>query len=841
MFDSLNTAFFVSLLLRLVWAVIALILILCLAFPIGFYGMAMYLEPSLPKVEELSEMPLEMPLQIYTADNKLIGVYGSRISLPVEYQELPRPLINAFLAAEDDSFFEHSGISVKGLGRAITQMVSNSNQQTGGSTITQQVAKNYFLSSEQTVERKLTEMYLARRIETQMTKNEIFTLYMNKIYLGQGAYGIQAGAKRYYSKALDELTLAEMAMLAGLPKAPSEFNPVVNPERALIRRNWILGRMLSEKFITQEQYNEAIDAPIGLNMYQMNIDTEDFPDIAEIARKALVNVYGEDVMHSGWKVQLTIDTKKQLMAENAIKKALSSIKGRSNSYRIEAKSGNVKDMKVVPDALNDKNTYPAKILIVGDTSLDVQTPDGKIHQIERPLTYFRNSKGKIAGKRRWSVKEGNIIRIVSKDSGKGYEVWRAHIQSALASVNPKDGAVIALAGGINTKHINFNRATQGYRQPGSIIKSLVYAAALEHTSLTPDSIIVGSYKGLGGWRPKGGAGAAVPMKVSLARSLNVPSVQIMRKTGVEPTWEVLSQMGLEKERLKPGGYALALGATEATPLQMATAYTSLINGGHRIQPYIIERIYDYHSNLVYQANPVRACAICFNSELEALNKKLKKEFEKEQKAKQKAKKEKAEKQKAEQAKTNKDDKKDAQKSEKAKAEPFVSKSSINDRLNPKAPIQYAVAEQAPRILSQETAYNMAMMLKGVVTGGTGKNARIGRSDIGGKTGTTNAAKDVWFAGVQASNSAVVWVGYDVPQSMGGAYGGTVAVPIWNAFMREALADVPTEWVSEDNESKSEHKKSEIKEITDDTPIGELDNIGEEEGTDWDSDNVSITD
>lgn len=840
MFDNLNSAFFVSLLLRLVMAVLALFLIFCLAFPIGFYGMAMYIEPALPKVEELTTMPLEMPLQIYTADNQLIGMYGKRYSLPITYEELPKTLIQAFLAAEDDSFFEHSGISVKGLGRAITQMVSNSNQQTGGSTITQQVAKNYFLSPEQTFERKITEMYLARRIETQMTKNEIFTLYMNKIYMGQGAYGIKAGAKRYYNKGLDELTIAEMAMLAGMPKAPSEFNPVVNPSRALERRNWILGRMRLEGFINDAQYNEAINTGIDLNLYTPTIENSKFPDIAEVARKALVNVYGEDVMSSGWKVQLTVDTQKQLMAENAIKGALRSLPGRSRSYRIEAKSGNVKDFQSVPDALNGKDTHPAKIIKIDETTLTVLTADDKTHIIERPMTKYYTQGGS-ARYRRWNVNEGNIIRIVGKDSGKGYTVWQAHVQSALASVNPQNGAVIALAGGINTKHINFNRATQGYRQPGSIIKPLVYAAALEYTTLTPDSIIVGNYKGLGSWRPKGGAGAVVPMRVSLARSLNVPSVQIMRKAGLETTWQTLSQMGLEKERLKPGGYALALGATEATPLQMATAYTSFINGGHRVQPYIIERIYNFDNELVYQANPARACAICFNSELEELNKKLKKEFEAAQKTK-------AEKQKisekAEQEKAKKSEKSEQASSEKTDKKP--AKTSENDRLEPKQPIQYAVAEQAPRILSPESAYDMAMMLKGAVMGGTGKKAMaLGRSDIGGKTGTTNSAKDVWFAGVQATNSAVVWVGYDVPQSMGGAFGGTVAVPIWNAFMRGALADTPVEWVSKDNESKSEHKKNEVKEITDDTPIGELDNVGdsasEEEGADWDSDNASITD
>lgn len=253
-----NTAVrLISIFIKLILAIFALILILVLAFPVGFYGMAMYLEPSLPNVKELKTMQLQMPLQIYTADNKLIGQYGNKYSLPVAYEDLPRPLIQAFLAAEDVTFYEHTGISVKGLGRALTEAATNDASQTGGSTITMQVAKNYFLSSERTIERKLTELFLARKIENTLTKNEILTLYVNKIYLGEGAYGIRAAAKRYFSKSLENLTIAEMAMLAGLPKAPSAFNPVNNPERALERRNWIIGRMLSHGFITQAQHDEG--------------------------------------------------------------------------------------------------------------------------------------------------------------------------------------------------------------------------------------------------------------------------------------------------------------------------------------------------------------------------------------------------------------------------------------------------------------------------------------------------------------------------------------------------------------------------------------------------------
>lgn len=325
--DTPLNASILSIIFRFLVAIIAFILILVLAFPIGFYGMAMYLQPNLPDVKNINTSKFEMPLQIYTADNKLIGQYGNRFSMPVTYEQMPKQLINAFLSAEDSSFFEHSGISVKGIGRAITEVITNDDTQTGGSTITMQVAKNYFLSTERTLNRKLTELFIARKIENEMTKDEILTLYVNKIYLGEGSYGVAAAARVYFSKTLDKLTIAEMAMIAGLPKAPSAYNPVANPQRALTRRNWIIGRMLQDGHISQAEHDEAINAPIGLHLYREKLDLN-MPYLAEMARSSLVEKYGKQVMDSGWRIQLTVNSNEQIAAEDALISGLKSYDAR---------------------------------------------------------------------------------------------------------------------------------------------------------------------------------------------------------------------------------------------------------------------------------------------------------------------------------------------------------------------------------------------------------------------------------------------------------------------------------------------------------------------------------
>lgn len=833
-----NTAVrLISAFLKLILALFALILILILAFPIGFYGMAMYLEPTLPNVKELKTMQLQMPLQIYTADNKLIGQYGNKYSLPVAYEELPEHLIQAFLAAEDDTFYEHTGISIKGLGRALTEVATSDDTQTGGSTITMQVAKNYFLSSERTIERKLTELFIARKIENELTKNEILTLYVNKIYLGEGAYGIRAAAKKYFSKSLENLTIAEMAMLAGLPKAPSAFNPVNNPTRALERRNWIIGRMLSQGFITQAQHDEAIKADIGLHLYKEKLDLN-MPYIAEMARSALVEKYGEQVMDSGWRVQLTVNSDDQIQAEKAV---IAGLKGYDHGgYRgVEALEGDLKNFRPFD------NMLPAKVTRVLGSTYEVQLQSGEKIKVAGPgLPWATKHLGKnrIDGDPKKDtpkrIQVGNIVRVIN--TGSYWKITQpTRVQGALVSLNPQNGALIALVGGFNFYHSKFNRATQGYRQPGSIIKPLIYAAALETKKYTPDSVISNAPLRIGSWRPKnagGGFGGAVSMRNSLAFSRNLPSIRIMQGVGMERTHEMLSQFGLEKERL-PASYTLALGATDATPLQMATSYATFVNGGHRIQPYFIERIYNFDSNTIYQANPAQACAICFNKTLSQTNAKLLDNFSKEPLPTETAedgkpaKEDKQAKQNKKSAKTDKTNKTDSQdvaefmpNTDIIKAQnlarqqhPELDAQPIFDRLRPKQAVQYTVAEQAPRILSAKSAYQMAGMLRSVVMGGTATKARaLGRSDIGGKTGTTNRAKDVWFAGVHPTNVAVVWMGYDDPASLGArAFGGTLALPVWVRFMSGQLKGKPTQWVSEANVAKSEKATQKVINITDD--------------------------
>lgn len=773
---SKNTfsASFIAILSKVILGVLALFAILILAFPIGFYGMAMYLEPTLPDVNNLDNSRFEMPLQIYTADNKLIGQYGNRYSLPVTFDEIPERMIQAFLAAEDDTFFEHSGISVKGMGRALTEVVSDNDAQTGGSTITMQVAKNYFLSPERTINRKLTELFIARKIENELTKNEILTLYVNKIYLGEGTYGIQAAARRYYSKNLESLTIAQMAMIAGLPKAPSAYNPVVNPERAMERRNWIIGRMHQEGFITASEKDAAIAEPMGLNIYQEKLDLN-MPYVAEMVRSTLVDRYGEAVMDSGWRVQTTINSSSQLAANTALVGGLRDYDRRHGWRGVEAEEGTLKGRK------NFDHIYPAKVTKVHNQSFEAKLQSGEtvtigwsgMNWVRR--YYDANRVGGGYSNAHQMVKVGNIVRISPINESK--TAWRMEsipeVQGALVSLDPENGALRAVVGGFHFNHSKFNRAIQGYRQPGSIIKPFIFAAALESGQYTPDSLISDAAIRVGSWQPKNADGrytGDMTLRRALTLSRNTPAIRLLRSAGVDESRHLMNAMGgLEMERM-PSTLALALGAADATPLQMATGFATIINGGHRIQPYFIERIYNFDNETIYQANPQQACALCFNENLSATNAKLLELFE-------------------------------ANRSQEPAGELGT---PAGDRLHPRSAPQYVAATQASRVLSHQTAYDISNIMREVITSGTGRRARaLGRSDVGGKTGTTNLAKDAWFAGFHPTNVAVVWVGFDTPSTLGNSeYGGVAALPIWVNFMSHELRNTPSQWISQEDRSKA---------------------------------------
>ena len=693
----------------------------------GFYGMYLYIAPSLPQMTTLKKAPLLKPLQVYSADNQLISEYGGKLSVPVDYDQIPRSFIHAFLAAEDSSFFEHSGISFKGLGRAVSESITGSNVQTGGSTITMQVAKNYYLSPERTLKRKLTEVFLARKIEQNLTKEEILTLYVNKIFLGKNAYGIAAAAKIYYNKSLDELSIAQMAMIAGLPKAPSKYNPVVNPERALERRNWILGRMLQLGYINQSQYEKGIAEPINLDMPDRGVSNR-FPYIGEMVRSELIEKFGEHAIDSGYKVYTTINSERQAYAEQAVQDGLEAYDRRHGWRGAEAHDKPLSSFSAFA------NTFPAEVTRVNQNSFDALMQDGSTVTVPwSGMSWTRpyrnaNAVGSAPSRASQIVKVKDIVRLRPNDNKTSWAlVQLPKVQGQLIALNPNNGAVEALVGGYNFYQSKFNRTTQGWRQPGSIIKPFVYALALER-GMTPYSMVNDSPITIGKWSPRNADGrylGMIPLRRALYLSRNTVSVRLLQTVGIERTRQLFMDFGLTDEQI-PRNYTIALGTPQVLPIQMATGYSAFANGGYRIQPHFINRIEDAYGKVIYQNNPEYACISCISQ----------------------------------------------QESNPQSADTITPDDEVievtNQYLNPTEKSANPVEinsdyRQAQRILKSSSAYDMANILKDVIQHGTGRAAlRIGRDDLGGKTESTNDAKDAWFAGFNGKLVTVAWVGFDQP-------------------------------------------------------------------------------
>ena len=525
-----------------------IIIIVLVSIPMGFYGMYLYIAPSLPKMTTLKKAPLLKPLQVYSADNELIAEYGGKLSVPVEYKQIPKPFISAFLAAEDSSFFEHSGVSFKGLGRAVSETIIGSNVQTGGSTITMQVAKNYYLTPERTLKRKLTEIFLARKIEQNLSKEEILTLYVNKIFLGKNAYGIAAAAKIYYNKSLDQLSIAQMAMISGLPKAPSKYNPVVNPTRALERRNWILGRMLQLGSINQSQYQKAIAEPINLDMPDRGINNK-FPYVGEMVRSELVEKFGEHAIDSGYKVYTTVNSQRQAYAEQAVQEGLEAYDRRHGWRGAEAHDKPLTEFNAYA------NTYPAKVIQVNGNSFEALMQDGSTVTVPWSgmswAAPYRNanSVGPAPSKAAQIVKVKDIIRLRPNDNKTSWALVQApKAQGQLIAINPNNGAIEAIVGGYNFYQSKFNRALQGWRQPGSTIKPFVYALALER-GMTPYSMVNDSPITIGKWSPKNSDGrylGMIPLRRALYLSRNTVSVRLLQTVGIERTRQLFMDFGLHE-------------------------------------------------------------------------------------------------------------------------------------------------------------------------------------------------------------------------------------------------------------------------------------------------------
>ena len=704
-------------------------------------GWAWMVRPTLPSIEVLKDVHLQTPLRVYTRDARLIAEFGEKRRIPLRLDQIPPVLVQAALAAEDERFFEHPGVDWQGLVRAGLYLLRTGEKGPGGSTVTMQVARNFFLGREKTYERKLKEILLALDIERRLGKDEILELYFNKIFFGHRAYGVGAAAQVYYGRPLDELDLAELAMVAGLPKAPSRFNPIVNPQRALQRRNYVLGRMRELDFIDEAAYAEAVAAPINAKWHRPKVEV-DAPYVAEMVRAALEEEMGEEVYVGGYRVYTTIDGAPQRAANLALRGALLEY-DRRHGYRGPEQRLDPGEPERNAQLLSDVpivgGLRPALVLEVDG---QVVTAHAKgVGEIELPWPVLQWARPYVDQNRRGAAPKtpadvaqpGDLIRVRLTEEG-----WTLsqvpEVEGALVALDPQDGAIVALSGGFDFHHSKFNRVTQAQRQPGSSFKPFIYSAALEHgftaASFINDAPVVFEDPGLEDvWRPRNYSGkffGPTRLRVALYKSRNLVSIRLLDATGIAQALEHVRRFGLDVERL-PANLSLAVGSGEVTPLELATGYAVIANGGYRIEPYFIERVEDPEGVVTRRSQPRRVCREC---------------------------------------------------------ESAAADSVVPDE------------HRALRSVDARNVWLMQSMMRDVVLQGTARRAReLGREDLAGKTGTTNDFRDAWFSGFTPRLSATAWVGFDRRRVLGyRETGGRVALPMWMEFMRHALDGVPEEFL-----------------------------------------------
>ncbi len=737
------------------WSIVAVFCGLLL----GLSGAFLYLSPGLPSVEALRSIQLQIPLRVYSSDDKLIAEFGEMRRTPIRFADIPPNFINALLSAEDDNFANHYGVDPSSLMRAATQLVKSGHIQSGGSTITMQVAKNFFLTSERSFSRKTTEILLALQIERQLTKDEILELYVNKIYLGNRAYGIEAAAQVYYGKSIRDVSLAQMAMIAGLPKAPSRFNPLANPARSKERRDWILGRMYKLGKITEAEYTTAINEPLNAS-YHVPTPEVNAPYIAEMARAEMVGRYGSDAYTEGFRVTTTVPSNLQEMANTAVHEGLMTYDQR-HGYRGPESRLPGKTREAWATELTKQRTIsglePAIVTQVEKNGLQVMTRTGDGHVSWDSMKWARpflntNSMGANPKQPSDVAQVGDLIRVQRQPDNTLKFSQIPQAQGALVSLDPQNGAIRALVGGFAFEQSNYNRALQAKRQPGSSFKPFVYSAALDNgytaSSLVNDAPIVFVDEYLDKvWRPKNDTNTflgPIRLREALYKSRNLVSIRLLQAMGVGKTIDYITRFGFNKQDLPPN-LSLALGTATLTPMEIATGWSTFANGGYKITPYIIDKIESRNGDTLFVANPpsvpqgdVATSGI---------------------------------------------------------AAPAAQSFTVNATAaeTPAAP---GIAPQTPavaeRIIDGRTTYILNSMLEDVIKLGTGRRAlALGRGDIAGKTGTTNESKDAWFSGYNADYVTTVWTGFDQPESLGRKeFGGTVALPIWMNYMAAALKDKP---------------------------------------------------
>ena len=762
-----------------------------------------HLKSSLPSVESLKTVELQQPMQIYTADGKLIGEVGEQRRIPVKLENVPQRLQDAFLATEDSRVYEHHGLDPVGIARAIFVAVNNGGASQGASTITQQLARNFFLTPEKTIIRKAREAVLAIEIENALSKQEILELYLNKIFLGYRSYGVAAAAQTYFGKNLDELTLSEMAVIAGLPKAPSTMNPLYSPKRAEERRNVVLSRMLDENKITKAEYDAAIKEPIVASYHGAKFEFRaDY--VTEMVRQEMVKRFGEeDAYTKGYKVFTTVLSKDQAEAQKAVRNNLIDYDMR-HGWRGGAplwKKGEaswdneriVAFLKKLPDS---EPFIPAAVTALGKNGAELLLANNET------MTLSSNAM-RWAGKS--PVKVGEQIWIRKRDNGEWILGQIPAANSALVSLNSDNGAIEAMVGGFSYEQSKFNRATQSLVQVGSSIKPFIYAAALEKgltlSSVLQDSPISIQKPGQPLWQPKNSPDrydGPMRLRVGLGQSKNMIAIRALQTAGVGFTADFLQRFGFKRDQYF-ASEALALGAASFTPLEMARAYAVFDNGGFLIDPYLIEKIQDNTGKDLFIANPKIACITC--NDIPVIYGETKDKIDGFKDVAEVANPDNL---KSAQGNNNTDTEEGDQQPENVPDLPELQTSALNDgSVDLMADAKDGVAKQeyAPRVISGELAFLIRSALNTAIYGEQGLGWKgtswriaqsIKRSDIGGKTGTTNSAKVAWYAGFGANLVTTTYVGFDDNKRVlgRGEAGAKTAMPAWVAYMKAALSDVP---------------------------------------------------
>ncbi|ULS44430.1 peptidoglycan glycosyltransferase/peptidoglycan DD-transpeptidase MrcA [Pectobacterium carotovorum] len=769
----------------------------------SIYGLYRYIEPQLPDVTALKDVRLQTPMQVYSADGELIAQFGEKRRIPLKLDQIPPELVHAFIATEDSRFYDHHGVDPVGIIRAASIALTSGHASQGASTITQQLARNFFLSPERTLIRKIKEVFLAIRIEQLLTKDEILELYLNKIYLGYRAYGVGASAQVYFGRPVDQLTLSEMAMIAGLPKAPSTFNPLYSYDRAVARRNVVLARMKDENYITQSQYDAARNEKLVANYHAPDISFS-APYVAEMARQEMVKRYGEDAYNDGYKVYTTVTKKLQTAAQDALRNNILAYDMR-HGYRGPSKvlwkvGEGVWDQAKMIAALKALPVYgPLSPAIVTSTTADnaiAILSDGS--SIALPMAGMRWARAY-----RSDTQQGPTPKRVTDVVQAGQQVWVRKVNddwwlaqvpdvnSAIVSLNPKNGAIEALVGGFDFNQSKFNRATQALRQIGSNIKPFLYTAAMDKgltlATILNDVPITRWDAGAGSdWRPKNSPATydgPIRLRQGLGQSKNVVMVRAMRAMGVDYAAEYLQRFGFPAQNIVHTE-SLALGAASFTPLQVVRGYAVMANGGYLVDPYLISKIENEVSGTVFTATPKVVCDTC-NLPLVYGETPRSPVL----------------------ATTNVEDVATSN-----EAPPLGLPQPELEPVTPEAAQQNAAQPYAPHVINTPLAFLIKDALNSNVFGelgwmGTGWRAgrELKRRDIGGKTGTTNSSKDAWFSGYGPNLVTSVWIGFDdhrrdlgassasgvIKDQISGYEGGAKsAQPAWDDFMKAALDGVP---------------------------------------------------